>query len=207
MPVRFLSQGFLRRVAFPTPQRSVWYTTGSNYFSMRYSWIFENLSLKWLCEHAGGGCNVTCPNPPPNSLADWPRAHQYTPAQPTSRRGVGKKSDRRHLLQSPHFFYFFGSRSTLFSFSLSFCDADLTSCVKKSHQNLQPESRNSRMSTFFPSLSVTPVSLTLVDPEWNPCSWPDTGQHQLQGGYLESLLETLREAVTVLYKYVQQWAQ
>ena len=117
---------------------------------------------------------------------------------------TAKKSDRRHLLQSPHFFYFFGSRSTLFSFSLSFCDADLTSCVKKSHQNLQPESRNSRMSTFFPSLSVTPVSLTLVDPGWHPCSRPDTGQHQLQGGYRESLLETLREAVTVLYKCVQQ---
>jgi len=92
------------------PQAPIVFRCGSLEFS-------KNLSLKWLCEHAGGGCNVTRPNPPPNGLADGPRERQYTPAQPTSRRGVGKKSDRRHLLQSPHFFGFFW----LTIYTLLFC--------------------------------------------------------------------------------------
>jgi len=33
------------------------------------------------------GCNVAKPNPPHNVLADGPRAHHYTIAQPTSCRG------------------------------------------------------------------------------------------------------------------------
>ena len=32
-------------------------------------------------------CNVAVPNPPPDVLVDRPRAHQYTPTQPTSCRG------------------------------------------------------------------------------------------------------------------------
>ena len=42
----------------------------SDYFSVWNSWIFENLSLKWLCEDASGGCDVAHPNPSRREV-DW----------------------------------------------------------------------------------------------------------------------------------------
>ena len=45
----------------------------SDYFWVWYSWIFENLSLKWLWEDAGGGCNEAVFNLLQKVLANRPR--------------------------------------------------------------------------------------------------------------------------------------
>ena len=77
---------------------------------------------------------------------------------------TAEKSDTRHPLQSAHDLH----SSSLFLFLSAMPTRRFGKIgVKKSPQNLQSEF-NSRMSTFFLSLGVTPVSLTLVDPGWNP---------------------------------------
>jgi len=55
--------------------------------TLEFSKIAYWNSQKWVWDDAGGGCNLAVPNLPPDVLTDGPRASQYTPAQPTSRRG------------------------------------------------------------------------------------------------------------------------
>ena len=80
-------KSILRRVAFPTRKRLLWYSTKSRFFLLVVFENFQNLSLKCLWDGSGVGCNVAQPNSPQNVLADRPRVRQYTLAQPTSRRG------------------------------------------------------------------------------------------------------------------------
>jgi len=80
---------------FHTQKYRVVLPHAQGHFCVWYFQFFENLSLKWLWEDAGGGCHVAVPTSPQNVLADGPRAHQYTPAQPTSRRGgMGPRHSR-----------------------------------------------------------------------------------------------------------------
>ena len=45
---------------------------------------------------------MAVPNPPPDVLADGRRASQYTPPQPTSRRGIGDCHGTAAALIVPH---------------------------------------------------------------------------------------------------------
>jgi len=74
-------------LSFPQLKKYVGYHTLTNFCVCEFSKIAHWNSEKWVWDDAGGGCNVAVPSLPPDVLADGPRASQYLPAQPTSRRG------------------------------------------------------------------------------------------------------------------------